>query len=354
VPDLRDLTFDQMLGFAAGLGEPRYRGEQLFRWVHGRGVTDFAAMTNLGKGLRAALAEQATLTTLVVDQVQTSADGTRKLRLLTDDGHAIESVLIPDGDKLTQCISSQVGCPLGCRFCATARLGFTRNLAPGEIVDQVYRARALLDQVEPGRRLTNLVYMGMGEPLLNYDHVVTSLAILTHELGANLSQRRITVSTAGVVPALARLGREAVRPNLAISLNAASDEVRRAIMPIGKKYDLASLLAALRAYPLEHRRRITFEYVLLAGVNDRPQDAERLAALLAGFPAKLNLIPWNPHPGADFARPSAAAVESFQNRVKALGLPAYLRAPRGDDIAAACGQLAGQRATGSGGRTGPV
>ncbi len=342
--DLRSLTFDQTIEFATGeLGSPRYRGEQLFRWVHGQGVTEFAAMTNLAKPLREALAEQASLTTLAIDQVQTSADGTRKLRLLTGDGHAIESVLIPDGDKLTQCISSQVGCALGCKFCATGKLGFTRNLTPGEIVDQVYRGRALLAEVEPGRRLTNLVYMGMGEPLHNYDHVVRSLEILTHELGANLSQRRITVSTAGIVPGIVKLGGETVRPNLAISLNGASDQVRTAVMPINKKYDLEALLGALRAYPLEHRRRVTFEYVLLSGVNDRPEDAERLAALLRGFPAKVNLIPWNPHAGAEFARPPAEAIEAFQNRIKALGLPAYLRTPRGDDIAAACGQLAGRR-----------
>jgi 23S rRNA (adenine2503-C2)-methyltransferase len=272
--------------------------------------------------------------------VQRSADGTRKLRLRTRDGRSIESVLIPDGDKLTQCISSQVGCALDCQFCATAKLGLVRHLDAGEIADQVYRAQALMADAEPGRRITNLVYMGMGEPLHNYEAVMRSIAILTHGLGANLSQRRITVSTVGLVPGIERLGRESLRPNLAVSLNASSDDVRDRLMPVNKKWPIARLLAALRAFPLEHRRRITFEYVLLAGVNDSMEDADRLARLLRSMRCKLNLIPWNPHPGAPFARPSRAAIESFQNRVKELGLAAYLRTPRGDDIAAACGQLA--------------
>jgi len=340
-PDLRALGLAETGELLAGLGEPSYRGEQVWRWVHGAGVRWFDEMRNLPRALRGRLAEVATLSTLEVAQVQTSADGTRKLRLHTGDGRAIESVLIPDGDKLTQCISSQVGCAIDCQFCATARMGLLRNLGAGEIADQVYRARALLAEVEPGRRITNLVYMGMGEPLHNYDNVIRSLELLTHELGANLSQRRITVSTAGLVPGIARLGAETrVRPNLAISLNAADDVTRTAIMPINRKWSIDRLLDAVRAYPLEHRRRITFEYVLLAGVNDRREDADRLAALLRGLPCKVNLIPWNPHPESPYRRPSPAAIEAFQNRVKELGLPAYLRTPRGDDIDAACGQLA--------------
>ncbi|MCA9317883.1 MAG: 23S rRNA (adenine(2503)-C(2))-methyltransferase RlmN, partial [Planctomycetes bacterium] len=205
---------------------------------------------------------------LELAEVQTSSDGTRKLRLVTRDGRSIESVLIPDGDKTTQCISSQVGCALDCQFCATAKLGLTRHLDAGEIVDQVYLARRLLAEVEPDRRITNLVYMGMGEPLHNYDQVLRSLRILCHDLGAGLSQRRITVSTVGLVPRIERLGREDIRPNLAVSLNASSDEIRDRIMPVNKRYPIQRLLDAIRAYPLEHRRRVTFEYVLLAGVND--------------------------------------------------------------------------------------
>jgi 23S rRNA (adenine2503-C2)-methyltransferase len=338
--DLRTLDLTEVETLARELGQPRFRGEQIWRWVHGAGVRSLDEMTNLPRALRAELAERATLGTLTVDAVQTSHDGTRKLRLRTRDGKAIESVLIPDGDKLTQCISSQVGCALDCQFCATAKLGLARNLDAGEIVDQVYRARALLAEVEPGRRVTNLVYMGMGEPLHNYDNVVKSLRILTHELGANLSQRRITVSTVGLVPGIEKLGQETVRPNLAVSLNAASDEVRNRIMPVNRKYDIARLLGAIRAYPLEQRRRVTFEYVLLAGVNDRMEDAARLARLLRGIPCKVNLIPWNPHPGAPYERPTPEAIAGFQNQVKRLGLPTYLRTPRGDDIDAACGQLA--------------
>jgi 23S rRNA (adenine2503-C2)-methyltransferase len=338
--DLRSATLDEATAFAEGLGEPRYRGQQIWRWVHGRGATSFDHMTDVSRPLRARLAERARIGTLEVAEVQRSSDGTRKLRLSTRDGRSIESVLIPDGDKLTQCISSQVGCALDCQFCATAKLGLIRHLDAGEIADQVYRARALLAEEEPGRRITNLVYMGMGEPLHNYQAVMKSLAILTDGMGANFSQRRITVSTVGMVPGIERLGRESLRPNLAVSLNAASDEVRDRIMPVNRKWPIASLLAALRAYPLEQRRRITFEYVLLAGVNDSMDDAERLARLLRPLRCKLNLIPWNPHPGAPFARPSPAAIEGFQNRVKELGLAAYLRTPRGDDIDAACGQLA--------------
>ena len=204
-------------------------------------------------------------------EVQTSHDGTRKLRFTTHDGSSIESVLIPDTDrdgKTTICISSQVGCAVDCQFCATAKMGLKRNLDAGEIVDQVYLARKLLSELEPDRRITNIVFMGMGEPLQNYDNLIRSLKILTHGLGAKLSQRRITVSTSGLVPKLERLGTEDVRPNLAVSLNAPNDEIRDAIMPINRKWNIAQLLAALRAYPLAERRWITFEYVLLAGVND--------------------------------------------------------------------------------------
>ncbi|HEY8142313.1 MAG TPA: 23S rRNA (adenine(2503)-C(2))-methyltransferase RlmN, partial [Kofleriaceae bacterium] len=300
-----------------------------------------AAMTNVPGALRDALAATFRIGSLVLAQVSRSVDGTAKLLFRLADGATVESVLIPDGDKTTQCISSQVGCALDCQFCATAKLGLVRHLEPGEIADQVYRAQELLAREEPGRRITNLVYMGMGEPLHNYDAVVKSIAILTDERGANFSHRRITVSTVGMVPAIERLGREPeIRPNLAVSLNAASDDVRDRIMPVNRKWPISRLLAALKAYPLERRRRITFEYVLLAGVNDRDEDAERLAQLLRGMKCKVNLIPWNPHPGAPYQRPSAAAIERFQNRVKALGLAAYLRTPRGDDIDAACGQLA--------------
>jgi 23S rRNA (adenine2503-C2)-methyltransferase len=334
--DALDLTHPELVAFAGELGEKRFRADQLFQWLHARGARSFDEMTDLARPLRARLAGVCRIGSLSVDTVQASADGTRKLRLRTHDGKFIESVVIPDGDKTTQCISSQVGCALDCRFCATATLGFGRNLTAGEIVEQVYLARALV----PERRIGNLVYMGMGEPLHNYAQVVRSLRILGHDLGAGFSHRRITVSTAGLVPGIEKLGKEDVRPNLAVSLNATTDAVRDEVMPINKKWNLSALLAAVAAYPLERRRRVTFEYVLLGGVNDAPEDARRLAQLLRGFPCKVNLIPWNPHPLAPYRRPPADAIERFQNEVKRLGLPAYLRTPRGDDIDAACGQLA--------------
>ena len=344
LPDLRCLTLAETTQLAVSLSFPSYRGEQIWRWVHGTGVISIEEMTNLSSTDRAKLAGGIRLGTLVVDTVEHAADETRKLRLATSDGRFIESVLIPDGDKLTLCISSQVGCALDCQFCATAKLGFTRHLDAGEIVDQVYRVRARLPEWFPGRRITNIVYMGMGEPLHNYDNVLRSVGLLTHELGANLSQRRITISTVGMVPAIERLGKETLRPNLAVSLNAASDSVRNEIMPINRKYDIARLLEAIRQYPLERRRRVTFEYVLLAGVNDGLDDATRLGKLLRGLRCKVNLIPWNPHPGAPYARPTESAILDFQEALKARGLPVYIRRPRGDDIAAACGQLANRPA----------
>jgi 23S rRNA (adenine2503-C2)-methyltransferase len=334
------MTLAEAEAFAVAHGWPRFRGEQAWRWVHGKGARSWGEMTDLGRDARAAWGEAASIGSLELAEVQLSRDGTRKLRLVTRDGHSIESVLIPDGDKTTQCISSQVGCAVDCQFCATAKLGLLRNLDPGEIVDQVYLARRLLAAADPDRRITNLVYMGMGEPLHNYDHVVTSLRILTDDKGAGLGQRRITVSTSGLVPKLERLGTEDVRPNLAVSLNAPNDAIRDRIMPINRKWNIGKLLGALKAYPLEQRRRITFEYVLLAGVNDSLADAAQLARLLRGIKCKVNLIPYNPHPEAPFRRPSPAAVDAFQHECKRLGLPTYLRTPRGDDIDAACGQLA--------------
>jgi 23S rRNA (adenine2503-C2)-methyltransferase len=334
------MTLDDAEAFAVAQGWARFRGEQVWRWVHEKAARSFDEMTNLSRDVRAQLAEVATVGGLTIAEIQTSKDGTRKLRLVTRDGQSIESVLIPDGEKTTQCISSQVGCAVDCQFCATAKLGLKRNLDAGEIVDQIYLARRLLAEVEPGRRITNVVYMGMGEPLHNYDNLVASLRILTHDKGLGLSQRRITVSTSGLVPKLEKLGNETVRPNLAISLNAPNDAIRDEIMPINRKWNIGKLLAALRAYPLEQRRRLTFEYVLLAGVNDAVADATQLAKLLRGLKCKVNIIPYNPHPEAPYARPSREAVLAFQNECKRLGMPTYLRTPRGDDIDAACGQLA--------------
>lgn len=340
------MTLAEAESFAQAQGWPRFRGEQIWRWAHARAARTFDEMSNLPREVRQTLAESATLGQLQVAEVQTSRDGTRKLRLLTRDGRSIETVLIPDGDKTTQCISSQVGCAVDCQFCATAKMGLVRNLDAGEIVDQVYLARRLLAEAEPERRITNLVYMGMGEPLHNYEQLVRSLRILGDDKGIGLSMRRITVSTSGMVPRLERLGKEDVRPNLAVSLNAPNDDIRNEIMPINRKWNIAALLSALRAYPLEQRRRITFEYVLLAGVNDSLEHAGQLARLLRGIKCKVNLIPWNPHPESPYQRPAPEVIEDFQNECKRRGLPTYLRTPRGDDIDAACGQLA-NRSNGS-------
>ena len=372
--DLRNLTHEDFIALAQRLEERRFRGEQLFRWVHGRGIADLAEATDLSRALRQRLAGESMLGSLSVDKEQVSRDGTRKLRLRTEDARLIETVLIPDGDardpglaaeasdddeeadesgddgrrKLTQCVSSQVGCALDCDFCATAKLGFGRHLSVSEIISQVYladRLLAALPEGDPtrragGERVTNLVFMGMGEPLHNYDNLVKALSILLHPLGRNFSRRRITVSTAGLVPAIERLAQEPLRVNLAVSLNATTDAQRDVLMPINRRYDLSTLLAALRRFPLERRQRITFEYVLLHGVNDGLEDARRLPGLLRGIPCKLNVIPWNEHAGGPYKRPPDHHVLAFQAEAQRLGFTVYLRKTRGSDIDAACGQLA--------------
>jgi 23S rRNA (adenine2503-C2)-methyltransferase len=337
--DVRSLLPDELARYVVAAGAPAYRAEQIFRWLHGRGVGTVEAMSNVPPALRAALEHDLPLAPLSETAIQTARDGTRKLRFSTHDGRAIESVLIPDEDqernKLTLCISSQVGCAMDCAFCATATLGYGRHLSAGEIVEQVYRATALA-----GRRPTNLVFMGMGEPLHNFDNLVRALTLLEHPWGAAFSPRRITVSSVGLVPAIEKLGSISPVPNLAISLNATTDEVRDRLMPVNRRWPIARLLEAARRFPLGHGRRVTFEYVMLAGVNDTDADADRLPKLLRGIPSKVNLIPWNGFPGPELARPSAERIRTFQERLRAGGLAVYIRTPRGDDIDAACGQLA--------------
>jgi len=337
--DLRALLPGELATLARELGAPPYRGEQLFRWLHAKHVASLDEMSNVPGDLRAALAERVTLPSIAVDREQLSVDGTRKIRWATEEGQRIESVLIPDDkeerDKLTLCISSQVGCAIDCQFCATATLGFRRNLTAGEIVQQVYKAMAI-----GGRKPTNLVFMGMGEPLHNFDQVSRALAILQNPWGVAMSPRRMTVSTAGLVPAIEKLGKLEPAPNLAVSLNATTDEVRDRIMPINRKWPIAALLDACKAFPLSHGRRVTFEYVLLAGVNDSDDDARRLTRLLRSIPCKVNLIPWNPFNGPAFERPAEERVYAFQAILRQANMAVYVRTPRGDDIDAACGQLA--------------
>jgi len=353
LPHLRDLDRPALQRWMqARLPGPGFRATQIFEWLHRHRVASFEGMTNLGRADRAGLSAHASLPKLGVELVQRAADGTRKLRLRTTDGHAIESVLIPnEGRGLTQCVSSMVGCSLTCRFCATATLGFQRNLATWEIVDQVYRAQDLLaaeaehEGAAWAPRITNLVFMGMGEPLHNYVQVRRALAILMDEHGAAIAGRRITVSTSGLVPGIERFGREGLghEVGLAISLNASDDATRDRIMPINTRWNIECLLEAVRGMPTPRRRRVTFEYVLLAGVNDDPADARRLAVLLRDHHVgggHINAIPFNPHPGAPFARPSEARVRAFVQECRRRGLEVHVRTPRGDDIAAACGQLA--------------
>jgi 23S rRNA (adenine2503-C2)-methyltransferase len=320
-------------------GEPVYRAEQILRWAYQRGVTSFDAMTDLGGPLRAALAGAFALPALMPVEVARAVDGTRKLLFALEQGRAVESVIIPDPPRLTACISSQAGCAMGCAFCATARLGLQRQLSAAEIAGQLVAVRAALD---PGERLSNVVFMGMGEPLANYDHLVEAIEILAAPWGFGLSGRRITVSTVGLLPQLQRLARETT-VHIAVSLTGTSDALRDRLMPVNRRFPLAELMATCRALPIAQRRRITFEYVLLAGVNDTLADAARLVTLLHGIRSKVNLIPFNPFPGASYAPPPAAVVDRFQQRLLASHIPASVRATRGRDIQAACGQLAATR-----------
>jgi 23S rRNA (adenine2503-C2)-methyltransferase len=349
-PDVQDSSHAALERWCAERGEPAYRAAQILAWVHRRGATDFAAMSSLSRRLRGALAEAYRLERLEPSFIAAAADGTRKLLFHLPaeppaGAAAIESVLIPqferaDGarDRLTLCVSSQAGCGMGCDFCATARLGLIRNLRPSEIVGQV---RAGIALAAP-RPLTNVVLMGMGEPLANYDAVRTALEILTAEWGYAISPRRITVSTVGLVPAVRRL-LDDTRVNLAVSLSATTDAQRDRLMPVNRKYPLAALMQACRALPLPRRKRITFEYVLLAGENDSDADARRLVRLLHGIRSKVNLIPFNPFPGAPFAPSPRARIVSFQAILRQHDLNATIRESRGQDIQAACGQLAAAR-----------
>jgi 23S rRNA (adenine2503-C2)-methyltransferase len=317
-------------------GYPSYRATQILSWVYRRRATGFAAMSNLPPALRDELAADFALPLLTPAVVGRSTDGTRKLLFRLDEHAAIESVLIPDPPRLTLCISSQAGCGMACAFCATARLGLLRNLSAAEIAGQVLAAQA---QLRTDERVTNVVFMGMGEPLANYAALVQAIDMLSADWGVGLSTRRITVSTVGLVPAMQRLiGDTGV--NLAVSLSGTTDEQRARLMPINRRYPLATLMAMCRSLPIPQRRRITFEYVMLAGVNDAAEDAARLARLLHGIRSKVNLIPFNPFPGAGFAGSPEPVMRRFQEHLLASGLNATIRRSRGRDIQAACGQLA--------------
>ena len=338
--DLLNLTLPEMESWLAGLGEPRFRASQVFQWLWQKGAADFAAMTNLSKALRGKLAETAAMARPEVADTRVSADGTVKFLLRLADGALVETVLIPEEDHLTQCLSSQVGCPMACAFCSTGAGGFTRNMTAGEMAAQILAARQYLkDAGRDPKDLRNLVFMGMGEPLLNLDELLRSLAIITHDLGLGFSTRRVTVSTCGLPGPLRELGMSGLA-SLAVSLHAPTQELRARLMPkAAAAADLDALVAALRDYPLTPRQRITIEYVLLAGVNDAPEHARQLVRLLAGLKCKVNLIAYNSAPGSSFAAPSPEAILAFEKILWEKGMTAVLRKSKGSDISAACGQL---------------
>jgi 23S rRNA (adenine2503-C2)-methyltransferase len=341
-PSLVGLTRAELAEVVKGLGEPAFRIKQLWHWIYFRGATDFAAMTNISKDVRARLAERYGLARPLAVHALQSVDGTRKWLLRFGDGKEAECVHIPEEDRGTVCISSQVGCILTCKFCHTGTQRLVRNLSAAEIVGQLMIARdAFGEWPSPAedREITNVVMMGMGEPLYNYDNVAAAIGVLMDHEGLAISRRKITLSTAGVVPMIKRCGEE-LGVNLAVSLHAVTDELRDEIVPINKKYPIKELLAACRDYPgVNNARRITFEYVMLKDVNDSPSEARELVRLLRGIPAKVNLIPFNPWPGAPFETSTPDAIERFANIVHEGNLVGTVRTPRGRDIFAACGQL---------------
>ena len=326
----------------AQFGAEPFRAHQLWHWIYHRGATDFATMTSLSKPFREKLSTRYELRRIAISRSLTSIDGTRKWLLRFRDGEEVETVHIPGEDRGTLCVSSQVGCTLTCSFCHTGTQRLVRNLAPEEIVGQVMIARDALGEwpsPQDDRQLTNIVLMGMGEPLYNYGNVAAALKIIMDAEGLSISRRKITLSTAGVAPMIRRCGAE-LAVNLAVSLHAVRDDIRDRLVPLNRKYPIADLLEACRTYPgASNARRITFEYVMLKGVNDTPGDARELVRLLAGIPAKVNLIPFNPWPGAPYECSSDAVIEAFSDIVFAAGYSAPVRTPRGRDILAACGQL---------------
>ena len=337
-PNLKDFSPGALRERFAAEGLPAWRADQVASWLYVHGVEEAERWTDLPQELREALGARFATRALEVAQLERSADGTVKAVLGAADGAELEAVLIPEEDRTTLCVSTQVGCPLACSFCATGTLGLTRNLTAAEIVDQLMRMRERV----PERRITNVVFMGMGEPLLNLRAVIEAVRTLQHPKGFGFAPRRVTVSTAGVVPRIAEL-LAAVPVNLAVSLHATTDEVRDVLVPLNKRFPLRELLGALRRIPQLSRRHPVFvEYTLLAGVNDSREDARRLVALLRGLPAKVNLIPMNPHAGAPYRAPTPEVASAFMGELVAGGLVATLRRSRGGDIAAACGQLAGR------------
>jgi len=340
--DLTDFTLSKLTEFVESLGLKPYRGKQIFDWLYRPQIIDFSQMTDLTKDLRETLAAQAAFHWPDIADIERSKDGTVKFGFKLKDNTYIESVLIPEDDRNTLCVSSQVGCAMGCEFCLTGGMGFKRNLTPGEIVGQVVRVRNWLHAEENAESaLNNIVFMGMGEPLANFDNLLTALEILTYQRGLNFSDRRITVSTCGLVPKIIELGQR-TKANLAVSLHSVDDSVRSKLMPINNKYPVAELLEACKNFPMPKRKRIMFEYILIKDLNDSVTDAENLAERLCDIPCKINLLPYNETEALSFQRPSDEIIELFQKTLWKAGYTVLVRSSRGADISAACGQLAGK------------
>lgn len=333
--NLKSLSKDKMKEFVKTQGLPAYRAKQMLHWIYEKKAESIDRITELSKETREKLSGPAYISNLKLLSRQASKDGTEKFLFGLEDGESIESVLIPDKDRLTLCISSQAGCTMGCGFCLTGKIGFKRNLKAYEIVDQIIAVMKVKSEKE--KNITNIVFMGMGEPLLNFDEVVEALKRITEFMG--ISKRRITLSTCGIAPKIPELYKKAPHVNLAISLNAADNRTRDMLMPVNRKYPIEHLLSACRKIPLSPRTRITFEYVMLDGVNDKPSDAQTLVRILRGIPSKVNLIPFNPYEGSKFKRPSDEKVFAFQKILTKAGMNAFIRKSKGQDILAACGQL---------------
>jgi 23S rRNA (adenine2503-C2)-methyltransferase len=341
--DLKNLTLPDLEKFLQGRGKERFRATQIFKWIYQHNATSFEEMTNVSKELRIELATIACISTLAPDVVEEGSDGTRKYLFTLEDGNAVEAVLIPIEGRNTLCISSQVGCAMGCEFCLTGTFRLSRNLTTAEIINQIMAVQCV-----PGREadssvaIRNIVLMGMGEPLHNLDNVIPAIRIMIDGNGLQFSNRRVTVSTCGLVPEMERLACELPNINLAVSLNATTDELRDRIMPVNRKYPLKELLRVCREFPLPGRRKVTFEYVLMGGVNDSLEDAKRLLRLISDIPSKVNLIPFNEHEGCGFKAPSQAAIDAFHKYLIDRHVTVITRDSRGGDISAACGQLKGR------------
>jgi 23S rRNA (adenine2503-C2)-methyltransferase len=337
LPSLLDFTLEEMEAFISSLGKEKFRARQIMKWLYQKGSTSFADMTTLSHAFRDKLAAIARIRRPQIVKIQKSKDGTKKALLRLEDGLLIESVLIPGKSHWTICLSTQAGCAMGCEFCLTARQGFKRNLSPSEIAGQIISLR---QETPEGTDIKNIVMMGMGEPLANYKNTLQAINILTCDFGLGISNRKITVSTCGLSPQIIQLGKD-ICINLAVSLNAPDDATRNKLMPVNKKYPLEVLLDACRQYPMPGRRLLTFEYILIAGVNSSLRDAEKLANLLQGLRCKLNLIVFNEIPGSPFKSPPPEEVEAFQQMLIKKHYTAMIRVSRGSDILAACGQLSG-------------